>query len=73
MRWRYSFYSLGVRITLGGADELPLAAIETINHQKIERISIPVLSEVTNNSEGPGCVVECGKHKREKIKAIEKP
>ena len=26
VRWRYSLYSLGVRITLGGVDELPFGS-----------------------------------------------
>ena len=64
MRWRYSLYSLGVRITLGGVDELLLAAIETRNLQKIVRMSKPILPEVTNNPHELECVIECWKTRK---------
>ena len=75
MRWRYSLYSLGVIVTLGGVDELLLAAIEKRNQQKIDRIGKPILPEVINNSQGPECVIECWKTQKGEdssdIKALE--
>ena len=75
MRWRYSLYSLGVRITPRGTDELPLTTIETRNQQKIDQISKPILPELTNNSQGPECVIGCWKTQKEEdsgdIKALE--
>ena len=52
---------LGIRIPPRDVDELPFVAIEKRNQQKIDRISKPVLPEVTNNSQALECVVECWK------------